>query len=506
MTDHLAPTVAAPPLRALLIGQGSDPGFSTTVEIRHWRSIDVALPSGLLGRPLEAFRRGLAELDTSPLIWADVLVMRNWYATVCACLSCPVASLEEAVLVEHCALSGHEWRRPHEGLVRALIETIDRRPGVLRGSGLVYVLDADPWAIAAGEGGDGGADHPGLALELDLVRLLLRSADVVVAATPEAAVAARREGSHENTLVVVPPTADHRARPDAWLRAAARPGSGRLLGAGAPATVVARTAAESAQRRDRRNEICALDEAAAATMAERHASGLPSWNEADAIDPLVSVVIPTVDESSEAIERAIRSALDTVGVRIEVVVAGLPDSGAEEAVRRSGDPRVRFVEIGAASGAADLDPAGDAWRCATWATATAAANDAARGTWLAPLEPSSVWVPGHIATLLAVAIEHGLEVVYGATLLVRAGEVVGQVGSWPPAAESIAHDAALITAGLRAISPDPESWRDGDDPTWNLWRRYVEIGVRMGNIEEPVTLRDAPDGDAVEDVAGSRVA
>jgi len=490
MTDHLAATVAAPPLRALLIGRGSDPEPGPAVEVRHWRSIDVALPSVLLGRPLDAFRLGLAELDTSALVWADVLVLRNWYATGCACHSCAVASLEEAVLVEHSALSGHEWRRPHDGLVRALLETIDRRPEVLRGRGLVYELDADPWSIAERQGGE-RAEHPGLALELDLVRLLLRSADVVVAATLEAAAAARREGTQEDALVDMAASAEPSARADAWRRAAARAGTARLLTAGAAATVVAEAADGAARRLGHRNRIRSLDEATAATFGERRAAGLPCWDEADAVDSLVSAVIAVVDQSSELIERAIRSALDTVGVRIEVVVAGAASSGADDAVASTGDPRVRFVEIAAPSGAADPDVGGDAWRHATWAWATAAAHEAALGTWLAPLEPDSVWVPGHVATLLAVAIEHGLDLVYGATLLIRAGEVVGRVGSWPPAVDSIAHDAALLAAGLRAISPDPESWRDGEDPAWNLWRRYVETAVRMGNIDEPLTLRDA---------------
>ena len=105
-----------------------------------------------------------------------------------------------------------------------------------------------------------------------------------------------------------------------------------------------------------------------------------------------------------------------------------------------------------------------------------------------------MWIAGHVATLLGVAIEHGLEVVYGETLLVRSGEVVGRVGSWPPTPDSVADDASLIAVSLRVVRPDVDSWRDGERPAWNLWRRYLEIGARIGNIEEPITLRNAPDG------------
>jgi hypothetical protein len=472
------------PIHALLIGQGSSPSPERGVLARRWRSLDVALPSALLSRPLEAARLGLVEFDMAPLVWADVLVLRTWYATAAACLACDVASLEEAVLLEHSALSGHEWRRPHEVLVRALVEALDRQPTLLRGRGLVYELDDDPWAVA------GGAAHPGLALELDLVRLLLRSADVVVAATPEAAEAARREGTHPEALVLAT-LDDEAARSVAWHRAATRAGSGRLLSARASAAMVAEVIDRSTRLVDHRQRLRGLDEAFAARLGERHAAGLPCWDEADAVDPLVSVVIPTVDEPAEVIERAIRSALDGEGVRIEVVVAGGPGSDAADAVDLVDDARVRFVAVTALLAADAPESGSDAWRAAAWAMATDAANEAALGAWIAPLDPRSVFVPGHIGLLLEIAIEHGLELVYGQTVLVQAGEVAGQVGAWPPAPESLAHDAALLAANLRSIRPDAESSRDDEDPAWNLWRRCIEVGARIANVEEPVTLRDA---------------
>ena len=448
MTEAEAPT-----LHALLIGPGSAPSGSSIL-VRHWRSVDVDVPSDLLGEPLQACRLGQAAIDTSPLIWADVLVLRNWYATAAACLGCDLASLDEAILREHAAASGHEWRRPFEGLVRALLQALDREPFLLRGRGLVYELDVDPWLLTD----DRVGDILGLSLELDLVRHLLRSADVVVATSPEAAAAARREGAPD--VAMVPSAAgDVPARGSAWLRAAARAGTGRLLTAGAPATSVAATAAEARRRLEHRREVRRLDAIAAATISRRREAGLSSWDDADAIDPLVSVIIATLDEPIEMTERAILSALDTEGVRVEIILAGLAGSSAAAAIERIGDPRVRLVEVAEPATSTEFARGSQEWRDSAWATAITAAADAALGTWI-----------------------------------VRSGEVVGRVGSWPPTPDSVADDASLIAVSLRVLRPDVDSWRDGERPAWNLWRRYLEIGARIGNIEEPITLRNAPDG------------
>jgi hypothetical protein len=85
-------------------------------------------------------------------------------------------------------------------------------------------------------------------------------------------------------------------------------------------------------------------------------------------------------------------------------------------------------------------------------------------------------------------------VVYGQSLLVDGGEVVGVAGDWPPSAASLAHDAVLYRSALRGVRPDPGCAAEGEDPRWNLWRRWLEIGARIANVEEPVTLRDLSAG------------
>jgi hypothetical protein len=474
------------PLRALLIGAANAPPPESGIVARPWPSIDVSLPGAFVGQPLRACRDGLAEFDTTPLTWADIVVFRNSYATAATCQSCAIAATEEATLVDHALKTGHEWRRPYEGLVRGLVEALDRQPQLLRGRALVYELDLDPWSREPAV-----VEHEGVALELDFVRLLLRTADLVVARTPEAASAARREGAREIALVASHDGDSTRAA--AWRRAAARAGIGRLVMSGASADTVVGATRTAAWRLDHRLRFRSLDEAAAVAIAGRRTGSGVCWNEADAIDPLVSVVIPVVDEPSPLVESAIRSALDIEGVRVEVIVAALPGTGGADAIARVADARVRCVEVAEPPTTLDLWPGSSAWDESARGAAMAVAHDAARGTWLAPLEPRSVFVRGRIPLLLSVAIEHGLEIVYGRTLLASAGQVIGQVGSWPPGPDSIAHDAALIAGALRAIRPDAEAWREGEDATWNLWRRYLELGARTGNIEDTVTVRDVPE-------------
>jgi hypothetical protein len=195
----------------------------------------------------------------------------------------------------------------------------------------------------------------------------------------------------------------------------------------------------------------------------------------DVDGPLVSVVIPVGDEPADIVERAIASALACPGVRLEIVVAGHPGSAATTVRPDGDDRRVRRLSIAASSPA----------------QAFAAGVDAASGTWIAPLDPWSLMAEEHPATLLEVVREYGLDAVYAQTLLVTDGEPARLVGAWPPARDTLARDASLFAGALRAFRPDPDAEEDGDDPCWNLWRRWMDAGVRLASIEGPLAIRDA---------------
>jgi hypothetical protein len=318
------------PFRALFIGDAATLQRRVDWEIRSWPGIDVVVPGPLAGRPFKAARLGLAAFDTSPLLWADALVVG--------------ASLG--------------------GAGQALLEAIAADPSLLRGRALISDTDPGLWR---------GALSSARATE----RLALRAADVETARELDSA------------------------------RSAASP------------------------------------------------------------DPLVSVILVCHDEPVELVDRAIASAMDA-DARVEIVVAG---------PSRPQRPDVHWVQT-----------------CGGWAERYEVAVDAARGAWIAPLDGRSVFAEGHIRTLLEVAVEHDLDVVYGQALLVDGGEVVGVAGDWPPTVASLAHDAVLYRAVLRGVRPDPGCAAEGEDPRWNLWRRWLEAGVRIANVEVAVTLRDLSAG------------
>jgi hypothetical protein len=432
---------ARAPLHVLHVGAGRGRVIEG-VEERAWRSLDVDLPSALAGRPLAAIAEGSARIDTSAVVWADVLVLALPLATIPACLDCSVAHTDDLELIAHARETGHTGRRPVDQMVRGLQMAAERDPHQWRSRGIVVDVTDDALA-----------DSP--EIEWSLIRRLLATADRVIAADPAAAAAARREGAAPDRVTIADTgPAGRGPRLEALWQAAAAHDPARL---------------------GRRVALRAADALAAARLAARQAAGLPAWDPPDADDPLVSVVIPVTDEPADIVERAIASALACAGVRLEIVVAGALGSAAMTVCADGEDGRVRRVAVDGGSSA----------------RAFAAAVDAASGAWIAPLDPSSLMAEEHPSTLLEVVREYELDAVYAQTLLVADGEPAGLLGSWPPSRGGLARDASLFSAALRAFRPDPDAPDDGDDPCWNLWRRWVEAGAKLASIDGPLALREA---------------
>ena len=204
------------------------------------------------------------------------------------------------------------------------------------------------------------------------------------------------------------------------------------------------------------------------------------WPDASADHPLVTIRIPTYYRGPLVVERAIRSARAQTYDNIEILVVG---DGATpetvEAVKSVVDPRLRFEDIPRVAYPSDPERR---WQVA----GTAAVNralDLARGAWIAPLDDDDEFTPDHVAVLLAVAIEHRLELVYGQSLMERGDGSWDVVGSWPPRQGGLCHGSVLYAAELKYFHYDPEAWRLVEPGDWNLWRRMFEAGVRMGNVE-----------------------
>jgi hypothetical protein len=203
-------------------------------------------------------------------------------------------------------------------------------------------------------------------------------------------------------------------------------------------------------------------------------------------EPLVSVIIPTWNRTTELAERAIPSALAQTHQNIEVVVVGdasPPD--VAEAVTSVGDARVRFHNL-TLRGPYSPDPR-QAWLA--YGTPPFNAGLAlARGAWIAPLGDDDEFRPDHVERLLSRAREERLEFVYGALLQREPDGTEQTLGGFPPAHGQIGLQAALYHAGLRFIELELGHALFGKPNDWGMIDRMMRAGVRMGMVQDATVV------------------
>lgn len=218
------------------------------------------------------------------------------------------------------------------------------------------------------------------------------------------------------------------------------------------------------------------------------------WPPEDAVDPLVSVVIPVVDEPLDLVLRAIRSVVAGSFAAVEIIVAAAADDLGRLLGLTALDPRVRLV-----SGPRPDGPDGNprATRIAGIGTLLDAALSAAAGSWVAPLGPEAEFSPDHVEVLLSVAIDHELEFVYGQAVFAFASGKRITLGSWPPTADGVLTiGTELFSRRLASVARfDAEAWRDGETSGWAFWRSVVEAGSRIASIDVEVTHLRLAGGD-----------
>ena len=221
-----------------------------------------------------------------------------------------------------------------------------------------------------------------------------------------------------------------------------------------------------------------------ARLAELRGDRDVCWREDAARDPLVSIVIPTYSRGRILVERSIASALAQTYPNVEVVVVGdhaTPET--LEAIQSVQDPRVRFEDLPVRSPYPD-DPE-HAWMC----VGTRPYNRGvklARGSWIVPQADDDEMLSDHVATLLGVALEYRLEMVYGDSLMETPEGEWFRLGAWPPAHAGFCAGSVLYSAALAFVEEDEECWRDGEPNDWNMWRRMIDAGVRIGHVEQIV--------------------
>lgn len=244
----------------------------------------------------------------------------------------------------------------------------------------------------------------------------------------------------------------------------------------------ARSSLSPEYRRHRSKVRREIEEARARIEAMRAGRDV-CWPEEDAVDPLVTIRIPCYDRGPLVVERAINSALAQTYRNLEILVVGdgaTPETVA--AVEAVDDPRLRFVNLPHTD--YPKDPS-RRWMVMAHGPRNYAL-DAARGAWITTLDDDDEYTPDHVEVLLRAAIERRLEFVYGQSEVIAPDGPRGLLGRWPPSYGAFTDGAILYSGRLRFMKYDPESWLERLPADWDLWRRMLAAGVKMGFVEHVV--------------------
>ena len=199
--------------------------------------------------------------------------------------------------------------------------------------------------------------------------------------------------------------------------------------------------------------------------------------------PLVSVVIPTFDNTELLLSRSLPSVLAQTYEKLEVIVVGdavAPSVGA--AVQAIGDPRVRYVNR--PHRVTQPDPRRQ-WMIGSVAARTAG-HELARGAWLMDFDDDDHLRPTAVERDLALARELRLEVTYGPFLQHWPDGRIVTTSAYPPEYGHFATQGALVHSGLRFFERSPAAAILDVPNDWFRIEAMLLAGVRFGMHDEIV--------------------
>ena len=166
------------------------------VEMRTWSDFNdhiVRVPPDYADRLIDAVRDGVAQIDRTPIDWADVILFRRWYSVAPCCEECDTTG-PAALVAAHCQAAGHRQNTP-DRLLPLLVSTLEEHPEALRGRAIVYETDDDLLAGALWL-----PYYRRLIPDRPIIEWMLRRADLVTVTTP---VLARMAGRYNDAVRVV---------------------------------------------------------------------------------------------------------------------------------------------------------------------------------------------------------------------------------------------------------------------------------------------------------------
>jgi glycosyltransferase involved in cell wall biosynthesis len=127
-----------------------------------------------------ALAGGGAIMDREMLDWADVILFRRLYQTAWwKCTGCIGTAFSEAWATQHEERTGHTMTTP-DALLRPLFDTFEHRADALKGRAIMYDTDDDLFGVPAWNTGT----HMWMNAERDLLKRIVRRADLVTVSTP----------------------------------------------------------------------------------------------------------------------------------------------------------------------------------------------------------------------------------------------------------------------------------------------------------------------------------
>jgi hypothetical protein len=217
-------------------------------------------------------------------------------------------------------------------------------------------------------------------------------------------------------------------------------------------------------------------------------------------NPLISIRIATYNRGKLLIDRAVDSIQKQTYQNFEVIIVGdhcTDDTG--ELIQKLNDSRFSFYNL--PSRTVYPDDRMQKWM-AIGAPAMNAAAGMASGKWIAPLDDDDQFKEDHLEKLLDLALKTRCEFVYGA--MNQHNQATGEdkkIWSSPAELGGVSLNGSMYLKQLDNIFKyEFRSYLFDEPADWNMVRRMMESGVRIGSTQDIVgTLNMIPPGHELKD-------